>query len=715
MTVLETKSDMRMKFFDMLFGDQKGVLCLATTDPRAPKATFKQTFFNWPVDNKRAEEFIRKVEHDHNVYFCINLLETSQRKKEKCLPTKLVWADLDEIDPNRLRKIPPPILLRSSPGRWQAIWRLTTPLEPFQAEEYSRRIAYFVGADKSGWDLTQLLRVPFTVNFKYQPAVLVELERILQTEAKPLVFETLPPSLEYVADPPPETEEGITPSQIIYKYRQKLESTGFFSWYTREPDVGDDWSAILWRLIHECYRAHMQPEEIFIVCREAKCNKYSRDGRPIEHLWRDIRKAGEAYHVFVPEDLLAMPELVEEKYSETIIDEYREWAMQITDAVPAFHELGITIGLSAIVSNSVRLDSSSGYITPNLWGLILGESTLTRKTTAMRLITDFLTELDNELVVASDGSPEGLLSAVGDRPFKTSVYYKDEVSGFFDAMNKKDYLAGFQETLTSLYDVPSLYIRKLRKESITLESPAFIFFGGGVQNRTYSVLNETFVLSGFLPRFLVIIGESDLKNFKPLGPPTEANTVGKEVIFNKLMDVAENYTGSVVQKIGNQQVAMPLKITAKMTDDAWARATEYEILLMKTADKSPIADLAFPTLARLSRSLVKVATILGAARQKPMNGAITIEEGDVLNAAWYIQQWGKDSIKLCINAGKGADERLLDGVLKFIENNPGITRSAIMRRFRFNPQIATVVLNTLEERGLVRSEKRGRATHYWIV
>ena len=82
---------------------------------------------------------------------------------------------------------------------------------------------------------------------------------------------------------------------------------------------------------------------------------------------------------------------------------------------------------------------------PNLWGLILGDSTLSRKTTAMRMIMDIIAALDSDMILATDGSAEGLLSGLATRPNKTSIFYKDEISGFFDSMNKKDYLAGMSE------------------------------------------------------------------------------------------------------------------------------------------------------------------------------------------------------------------------------------------------------------------------------
>jgi hypothetical protein len=49
---------------------------------------------------------------------------------------------------------------------------------PKEGEELNRRLAYAMDADLSGWDLTQLLRVPGTRNRKYQDAPVIELAHV---------------------------------------------------------------------------------------------------------------------------------------------------------------------------------------------------------------------------------------------------------------------------------------------------------------------------------------------------------------------------------------------------------------------------------------------------------------------------------------------------------------------------------------------------------
>jgi hypothetical protein len=109
-----------------------------------------------------------------DLYFCPTLFAEPQRKKEHALETSWLWSDLDSADPRTIDH-KPTVAWQTSPGRYQALWRLKRPLPALEASELSRRIAYSEGADKSGWDVTQVLRPPGSLNWKYEPAFRVKL------------------------------------------------------------------------------------------------------------------------------------------------------------------------------------------------------------------------------------------------------------------------------------------------------------------------------------------------------------------------------------------------------------------------------------------------------------------------------------------------------------------------------------------------------------
>lgn len=728
MAKLAAKSELRTKFFDFLFEDNEGFICIATSDPRAPKSRFRQEFFRWPNESIRCENYILGLEQYLNCYFCVNLLSKSSRLKENCLPTDVLWADLDFAHPDQ-RQPEPQIVIESSPGRFQALWKLSTKIDPIMAERYAKRIAYAWGGDKSGWDLTQLLRVPFTKNQKYNGNPEVQLLRNLETRAAPLLFEALP-EIDTDGDTPtititlPPASSIPAPEMVVYKYTHALRGSQFQALYTQEATDDDDWSKQLWRLIHICLEAGMEDVEVFSLVRDSPINKYKRDDRPESHLWRDIQKAaaGAQRLAVIQGDFkpLFMPELVDimepPPITNSFVDRYREWAIEATDAVPEFHNLSAFIALSAVISNSVRLETQYGSMIPNIWGMILGDSTLTRKTTAMRLaVMDIITTLDKEIILATDGTAEGLLTGLSERNNKCSIFYKDELSGFFESINRRDYLAGMPETLTALYDVPPVFTRRLRKETIFIESPIFIFFGGGVRDRVYESLSEEYVISGFLPRFLVVGGETDLDRLRRTGPPTEQSTQKRSNLVAEMANLYELYAAQeVFASIGGQKVKVPARITAILTNDAWELNGQFEERLVEAANKSAISNLALPTFERMSRSLLKMAVIIAAERQIPKDDAIMVEVKDIQTAAWYVQRWGPHSIDLIMNAGKRVGERALDKIMGLVQNSPGILRSQIMQQRHLSKREADELLGTLEDRQLVRKEQQGRGYRYYI-
>src|SRR5690606_8075578 len=78
----------------------------------------------------------------------------------------LLWADLDEVDPNTCDP-KPHVAWETSTGRYAALWYLDEARDAQEVLHVNRNLTNFLGADPGGWDLTQVLRVPGTVNRKY--------------------------------------------------------------------------------------------------------------------------------------------------------------------------------------------------------------------------------------------------------------------------------------------------------------------------------------------------------------------------------------------------------------------------------------------------------------------------------------------------------------------------------------------------------------------
>jgi len=176
-----------LKLWHHIFGGERGLLQVFTAirdeHGNLPRETIKANTFNYPKSAHAAAAWaLKKSEEGREVYFCAHLLTEARRVKENAAGIIALWGDLDGAPvPNG--ELKPTAVVESSPGRYHAYWRLESDIPPQMAEELNRRLAREIGADPSGFDLTQLLRVPDTLNHKHKGTPEVRLRGVADTRS----------------------------------------------------------------------------------------------------------------------------------------------------------------------------------------------------------------------------------------------------------------------------------------------------------------------------------------------------------------------------------------------------------------------------------------------------------------------------------------------------------------------------------------------------
>jgi AAA domain/RepB DNA-primase from phage plasmid len=189
----------------------------------------------------------RWLEHHQqdDCYFCPLPFSGRRRSKNLVSTSRLLWSDIDDGDP----KIDPPhVLWESSPGRKQGLWILPDHIPAMKAAERSKQVAYRIGGDRGGWDVTQVLRIPGTKNYKYPSAPTVK----LLYWKKPV-----DPMNRWRSIIPPELMERICGSAEV-----GTRSDG------------------LWALEHELLKLKIPRDDVIQILRDSDWNKYR--GRPDE-------------------------------------------------------------------------------------------------------------------------------------------------------------------------------------------------------------------------------------------------------------------------------------------------------------------------------------------------------------------------------------------------------------------------------------------------
>lgn len=111
-----------------------------------------------------------------DIYIGMNTLKPGaySRTKQDIDTIRHVYADLDYDGPRVLAAIQnselvpkPNFVLETSPGKYQAIWKVEG-IKPEDAESTQQSIAYEFGADPAATDSTRVLRLPGFANKKYE-------------------------------------------------------------------------------------------------------------------------------------------------------------------------------------------------------------------------------------------------------------------------------------------------------------------------------------------------------------------------------------------------------------------------------------------------------------------------------------------------------------------------------------------------------------------
>jgi DNA repair protein RadA/Sms len=243
----------------------------------------KGKFRNHPFkrrDIKGAVSFITK-HANRDLYMSAHNFSEPLRQKEVSIDPFHFYADLDECNPRTL-DIKPTLAFESSPGRYVGYWFCDKPVP----EELNRRLAYHIGADTSGWDRTQVLRIPGTKNHKYDEKPEV---KVLWTDGPRYEVDRLDKMIPELTTEDDRPEGGDATD--IYREYEKAIPRGLRREFTNPKVVNGKRSEVLWKMINACIEAGMTSDETFTVMWHNAWNKF-QDRRGGERMMeRQIDKA----------------------------------------------------------------------------------------------------------------------------------------------------------------------------------------------------------------------------------------------------------------------------------------------------------------------------------------------------------------------------------------------------------------------------------------
>jgi hypothetical protein len=160
------REDHGIGFLDMVWGRRRGWVSLSAK----VNGYWAERNYLWPDQRRGITQMLsRAVIDGEDTYFSPVQFRRKGRREENALSSAWLFADLDNVTPQACGQagLWPTVSWESSPGRFQALWRLDDGrLKRRVHGRVNRALTTMLGADASGWDITQVLRVPGTVNFK---------------------------------------------------------------------------------------------------------------------------------------------------------------------------------------------------------------------------------------------------------------------------------------------------------------------------------------------------------------------------------------------------------------------------------------------------------------------------------------------------------------------------------------------------------------------
>jgi len=261
-TEINPSRNILTEFFEDIWGQSQGYVYLPTLNRKEDKG-FEQHFFPWPSAKAEIVSFVQEQSQSLDVYYAPALFSEPSATKAAFKESRVVWCEFDGSLPESFDQDPTLIVKSSGKYNKHVYWVLDDVItDASDLEKINRGLTYQYGADASGWDSTQILRPPSTINYKYEeaPTVEVEVRNTLSYSQFSFPVHDVPDQIEAIP-------LGSIPDvmDLVFKYQWSEEASKL--WRSIAP-VGER-STMLMRLGYFCAEMGMSNEEVYSVIRNA--------------------------------------------------------------------------------------------------------------------------------------------------------------------------------------------------------------------------------------------------------------------------------------------------------------------------------------------------------------------------------------------------------------------------------------------------------------
>lgn len=715
-------------FLETVWGEQQGQVCISRMNNEQLK---NHKFFSWPEQSEDLFAYVDRYTHE-DVYFPPVLFKANKRQRVLASTCQVVYGDADKFNLDDIR-CEPSIIVRTSPQKTHLYWIIEGMADAQLAETLSHSVS--VAHPKKttdfddGWSCTKLLRVPGTTNTKYAAEtgevyeVTVEYTGVTYTQEE---FEGYyPPVPEYTMEFKPFPETMPSYRDVLAELPASTRLEGLLQ--TAAFPKNSAGSEALYALYIELMNLGATDEQVFAIAERSPLNKWKRDGSTNAgaQLWADIQRArvkdgnpiegdeeeeddedtivtvapkpkSKGFDFLTPEE--------KQNLDPTFIDDYLAWTNSKSDAPEAYNVAGAFTVLSSVFSDFGHAVPHWGDVPLNLWFMVLGGTTLSRKSTAKGYMLKCIENLEEENYnydLGSKFTAEGLDEALRSNANRSALLHIDEIQGLMKALDSKAYLAGIKGELTEIYD--GKVTGKLRASGEEKDRKrkgarvALSLFAMGIQEQLADYLTEDDFQSGFLTRFIWV-------SAAPLERTAETDYIGQQdktertkgdpafhALMERLREARDVWSGW--NDPTERTIAVP------MTEAAHARFNVFVTEALDAAQIQSKATILAAATNRLSTSILKAATLLAM-----VDMCDEVQLKHMLGAVNYCGEWFEHLVEMTQRISESNWKRRQNKLMEAIFSKGGeISWPAAYRLFNAEMKARefTELVQSLEEAGQV--------------
>ena len=417
------------------------------------------------------------------------------------------------------------------------------------------------------------------------------------------------------------------------------------------------------------------------------------------HRVRQTERTG----VWTPMTLLNVDEISMARGLDTWPRRFVAYASQRTDAPLEFLEAAALVALSSAVGRKAELRLTTGSIQPNIWAMLVADSTRYRKSTAIELASDALRGADLDVFAPDDFSPQRFINLMAERSGSPTLFCRDEFGGFYEGLNKLEHQAGGKQVLISMHDgrdyrkelvglkMADKTTGKVSKilEVIEVKDPFLSILAGTQRDLFLSQAQPGDIFSGFLPRFAFIVPTAprERKDVSVLDSPIEAE---RKILVAQIRQTANEQARSM-----------------RVQPGVLERWNLYGAQLETEAETAPLASIAGPVFDRIGTMALKVSLLLGFC------DGDSVSMHHLLAGIEVAERWRVQTFQLLSAIGPSRDEKIVQRILNVVTSKPGILRRDLMSSLRLSAKEMNDAHATLEQREAVIIVQSGKATSYY--